>query len=403
MLDTYFQKCYNIGNNTERKFNMNIDKLIALVCAGAMTVGMTACGGEKADPVKTYVPSYENVKPLGRTMFTDDMLWLAFSGSGAEFTFNGTRAEIVIAGDDNAEKPDNADNQARIAVYVNGERVVDDMIDHAEETYTVFESDTPSDCDIRIVKLSETAMSTCAVKSITTEGGDIKPAEKKEHFIEFVGDSITCGYGVDDEDKSHHFSTKTEDVTKTYAYKTAEALNADYSMVSISGYGIISGYSDGKKKVANQQLPKYYDKLGFSYGTFNGKKAASESWDFTGYTPDVIVVNLGTNDESYTKNMEDRVKDYTDSYVEFLKNIRSHNPDAQIICTLGIMGNGLYPYVEQAVQNYTEETGDAKVCAMPFDVQSPDDGYAADWHPTEATHSKAADKLTAHIKETMGW
>lgn len=382
---------------------MNIDKLIALVCAGAMTVGMTACGGEKADPVKTYVPSYENVKPLGRTMFTDDMLWLAFSGSGAEFTFNGTRAEIVIAGDDDAEKPDNADNQARIAVYVNGERVVDDMIDHAEETYTVFESDTPSDCDIRIVKLSETAMSTCAVKSITTEGGDIKPAEKKEHFIEFVGDSITCGYGVDDEDKSHHYSTKTEDVTKTYAYKTAEALNADYSMVSISGYGIISGYSDGKKKVANQQLPKYYDKLGFSYGTFNGKKAASESWDFTGYTPDVIVVNLGTNDESYTKNMEDRVKDYTDSYVEFLKNIRSHNPDAQIICTLGIMGNGLYPYVEQAVQDYTEETGDAKVCAMPFDVQSPDDGYAADWHPTEATHSKAADKLTAHIKETMGW
>lgn len=382
---------------------MNIRKLLALVCAGAMTMGMTACTGEKSDPVKTYVPSSENVKPLGRTMVTDDMLWLAFSGSGAEFTVSGTKAEIVIAGDDNAEKPDNEDDKARIAVYVNGERVVDDMIDHAEETYTVFESEAPAECDIKIVKLSETAMSTCAVKSITVEGGEIKPAEKKEHFIEFVGDSITCGYGVDDENRDHHFSTKTEDVTKTYAYKTAEALNADYSMVSISGYGIISGYSDGKKKVANQQLPKYYDKLGFSYGTFKGKKVSSESWDFTGYTPDVIVVNLGTNDESYTKNKEDRIKDYTDSYVEFLKTIRSNNPDSQIICTLGIMGSGLYPYVEQAVQNYTEETGDTKVCAMPFDVQSPDDGYAADWHPTDATHTKAAEKLTAEIKSVMGW
>ncbi|MGN1100992.1 MAG: GDSL-type esterase/lipase family protein [Huintestinicola sp.] len=382
---------------------MNISKIMALICAELMAMGMTACGGAKEEPVKTYIPSSENVKPLGRTLLTDDMLWLAFSGSGAEFTVSGTKAEIVIAGDDNAEKPDNEDDQARIAIYVNGERVVDDMIDHAEETYTVFESETPAECDIKVVKLSETTMSTCAVKSITVEGGEIKPAEKKEHFIEFVGDSITCGYGVDDEVKEHHFSTVTEDVTKTYAYKTAEALDADYSMVSISGYGIISGYSDGKKKVANQQLPKYYDKLGNCYGTFKGRKVSSEIWDFTGYTPDVIVVNLGTNDESYTKNKEDRIKDYTDSYVEFLKAIRSHNPDSQIICTLGIMGNGLYPYVEQAVETYTGETGDTKVIAMPFDVQSPDDGYAADWHPTEATHAKAAEKLTAQIKETMGW
>ena len=112
---------------------MNIHKLFALICAGMMSVGMTGCGAEKG-PV-TYAPTSENVKALGRTMLTDDdMLWLAFSGSGAEFTFNGTKAEVVIAGDDNAEKPNNEDNQARIAIYVNGERVVDDMIDHAEET-----------------------------------------------------------------------------------------------------------------------------------------------------------------------------------------------------------------------------------------------------------------------------
>ena len=384
---------------------MNLNKLISVILSGMVSLGMTACSG-KNDTAKaaTYIPSPENVKPIGRTQLTEDnMLWLAFSGSGAEFTFSGTKAEIVIAGDDSAEKPDNTDNQARIAVYVNGERVVDDMIDHAEETYTVFESETPADCDIRIIKLSETAMSTCAVKSITVEGGEIKPAEKKERLIEFVGDSITCGYGVDDENRDHHFSTATEDVTKTYAYKTAQSLNADHSMVSISGYGIISGYSDGKKKVINQQLPKYYDKLGFSYGSFKGKKVSSQKWDFTGYTPDVIVVNLGTNDSSYTKNIEERTAEYTEAYSEFLKDIRSHNPEAQIICTLGIMGNELYPCVDQAVKNYTEETGDTKVTAMPFDVQSPDDGYAADWHPTEATHTKAAEKLTAMIKETMGW
>ena len=68
------------------------------------------------------------------------------------------------------------------------------------------------------------------------------------HKIEFIGDSITAGYGVDDEVKEHGFSTATEDVTKTYAYKTAAALQADYSIVAYSGHGIISGYTgDGEK------------------------------------------------------------------------------------------------------------------------------------------------------------
>ena len=31
------------------------------------------------------------------------------------------------------------------------------------------------------------------------------------------------------------------------------------------------------------------------------------------------------------------------------------------------------------------------------------DGFAADWHPTEATHTKAAAALTEKIKEIMGW
>lgn len=387
---------------------MNAKKLIALAMLPVM---LTACSSESASAAgkepseKVYTPSAENVKPLGRTMLTDDnMLWLAYSGSGAEFTFKGTKAVITIAGDDSAAKADNADNQARIAVYVNGERVVDDMIDNPEETYTVFERESSEECDVKIVKLSETAHSTCAVKSIAvTAEEDIAPAEKKERFIEFIGDSITCGYGVDDENRDHHFSTTTEDATKTYAYKTAENLGADYSMVSISGYGIISGYSDGRKKVSNQTMPRYYDKLGFSYTALGGKKPNAYDWDFTGYTPDVIVVNLGTNDDSYTKSDEEKCNEFAQAYTEFLGTIRSHNPDSQIICTLGIMGANLYPYVEKAVDSYTAETGDTKVTAMRFDNQDQADGIAADWHPSEKTHAKAAGALTDKIKEITGW
>jgi len=40
---------------------------------------------------------------------------------------------------------------------------------------------------------------------------------------------------------------------------------------------------------------------------------------------------------------------------------------------------------------------------MKFDVQLEADGYAVHFHPSRATHSKAAKKLTAHIKELMEW
>ena len=141
-------------------------------------------------------------------------------------------------------------------------------------------------------------MSTVGIKEIRCVGSAIKPTEKKDMLIEFIGDSITCGYGIDDPDKDHHFVTATEDVTKAYAYLTAKTLDADYSMLSFSGYGIISGYTDNDNKVSAQTVPQFYTKLGYSWGK-NGDFSPQESeWEFSGRQPDLVVVNLGTNDES---------------------------------------------------------------------------------------------------------
>lgn len=402
---------------------MSKRKKIAVGCLAALLLAFAACAepvqnqeeqvsdvqtettNEEELTVNTYIPNTEYVKPLGRTYFIEDTLWLAFSGAGAEFHFSGKKAVITLLGDSTAKNPDNDGNYARVAVYVNGERVADELMNEAEKTIAVWESDTVEDCTVKIVKLSETAMSTLGIKSIEVEAaGAIAPTEEKEHFIEFIGDSITCGYGVDDEVAEHHFSTATEDVTRAYAYKTAEALDADYSMVSISGYGIISGYTaEGEKKITAQTLPQYYDKLGFSYGRYKWQTPADITWDFTGRQPDVIVLNLGTNDDSYTLDFPERQEEYRAAYVEFLKVIRSHNPEAKILCVLGIMGDRLYPVVEKAVTDYTAETKDTNIASMRFEEQKAADGYVADWHPTAVTHDKAAEKLTAYMKELMGW
>ncbi len=351
---------------------------------------------------KTFAPSKEYVKTFGRTEYLQDTLWMVLSGTGAEFSFTGTKAEITIQAD--TAIMGGIDSQARVAIFVNEECVVDDMVDSLTETYKVFESEEPKECVVKVIKLSEAPMSSIGIKQVeVTSYGDIKPTPDKEYLIEFIGDSITCGYGVEDEVKEHHFSTKTENVMKAYAYKTAMALDADYSMVSYSGHGIITGYTNNGEKVTEQVVPSYYSKLGYTYTTYMGKSAIDVEWDFSKRQPDLIVINLGTNDESYTGSDTAKRQEYITGYVAFLKTIREKNPDATILCTLGIMGDGLFVSAQRAVKQYKEETGDKNIDVMKFDVQSPSDGYAADWHPTEVTHTKASEKLTAKIRDLMGW
>lgn len=351
---------------------------------------------------QVYKATEEHVKIIGRTYFYNDTLWLALSGGGVEFSFYGKKAEITLKGDAIAST---GNNLARVGISVNGKRVIDDLIDKPLKTYTVFESDSAQDVVVRITKLSEAAMSTVGIQEILVYAADgIKPTRPNVHTIEFIGDSITCGYGIDGEHELHSFSTATEDVTKTYAYLAAEKLQADYSMVSFSGYGIITGYTENDTKLTTHLLPDYYEKVGKSQGKFDDNRVPQDiCWDFDKFVPELIVINLGTNDDSYTKEDITKQTEYAQEYVQFLKMVRRNNPHTPILCTLGIMGDRLFPFVEQAVNNYTRETRDSNVTTMKFDVQLATDGYVADFHPSRVTHGKAADKLTAHIKELMAW
>ena len=246
-------------------------------------------------------------------------------------------------------------------------------------------------------------MSTCGISKIEVTG-QIRATKAKKKLIEFIGDSITCAYGVDDEDRDHHFSTKTEDVTKGYAYKVAEKLGVDYSMVSYSGYGIISGYTETGDKFSAQLVPTYYEKLGFSNNIYMSKYVPQDiEWNFTKQQPNLIVINLGTNDNSYVLGKDVRKEEYISGYVAFLKTVRKCNPNATILCTLGIMGTDLCPAVEEAARRYQKETEDVNIFTMRFTEQLESDGYVADWHPTETTHNKAAERLSAEIKKIMRW
>lgn len=371
-------------------------KIMAGVCSAVLAAscfGVTALAAtESTDKLTSYEATSENVKLIGRTYRKGDSTLLGYSASGIEFKCTGTKAVFNLNGQA---------GPVRIGVFVNGKLVKQGYIKN-KKTNAVEVDLEEGENTVKLIKLSEGAQSVLGVESFEVDGTP-QPTSAAAHSIEFIGDSITCGYGVD-APLGKSFSIYNENAAKTYAYKTAKNFGADYSFVSVSGTGIISSYSGNGKKNEAMLLPDFYDKFCFTWSWIDGEEVAQYDWNFSDYQPELIVVNLGTNDNSYTRGDEAKCAEYEQGYVDFLKHIREKNPDAEILCTLGLMGQELYPNIENAVDTYIDETGDNKIKTFELSVQdNTANGYAVDYHPAPASHATAAEELTSAISDLYGW
>lgn len=345
-----------------------------------------------------YAATDKNVKLVGRTMRSNDITWLIHSGSAVEFTVTGKSANITLAGDSSINNDE--DYRSRYAVIVDGEIIKDDVMGTPEKTLTLFKGETSRTAKVKIIHLSEAMNGAIGVKNISVTSNSaapVRPEPKKDLSIEFIGDSITCAYGVEGLSNYESFKTTTENFMKSYAYLTAQKLNADYSSVSYSGHGIISGFTSSGDINTDSIIPDCYELTGklSDYAT---------NWDFETSSHDVVVINLGTNDSSYvTKEPETRSQEFIDGYIDFLKTVREKNPEAYIICTLGTMGDELYEYVEDAAEKYSTLTGDERIMSYRSAVQNMSaDGIGSDWHPSAITQQKSAYVLADKICQALG-
>ncbi len=384
---------------------MKLKRILSAFLTAMLLISLVGCtGGDNMftidDTVLSAKSFYANTlltKQLGRNYYDNDsgVLWLVHSGSMVEFKINGTKLTVNMISDGGSFGENT--NNARFAIYLDGERVVDHCMTKPEASFEVFNHTEAAEHTVKIIKLSEAAQSIVGIASIDAECyGVIEPTDDKELKIEFIGDSITCAYGVDDEVKEHGFSTHTEDATKSYAYKASELLGADYSLVCYSGNGIISGYSGDGSRATWGLVPEIYTKVGKTGGGEH-PDISSVDWDFGSFKPDYIVINLGTNDNSYVKGDKTKEQEYIDGYVDFLKLVRKNNKDAHIICALGVMGDELFGAIEKAVEQF----GDKNTSTLRFSPRTSSDPIAADWHPAEVTQERAAKELVAHI-ESLG-
>ena len=340
----------------------------------------------------------ENVRYIGRNFYSGDTVWLVQSGSAIEFTVTGRRASVNLFGDGTIAEDEKY--RPRYAVIVDGEIIADSLLASGDETVMLFDGEVSRTATVQVIHLSEANNSAVGVAGISVDSNapkPIAPTAKKDLQIEFIGDSITCAYGVEGKDQYENFKTSTENFMKSYAYLTAKQLNADYSAVCYSGHGIISGYSSGDEKVTDSLVPDYYDYV----GKIDDYRIP---WDFEANENDVVVINLGTNDDSYaSKALEERAPEFAEKYEEFLEQVHDRNPNAYIICTLGTMGcTELYPYIEEAVENFRKATGYDRIMSYQSAVQDFADGLGSDWHPSEVTQQNSAYVLADKICQALG-
>ena len=211
--------------------------------------------------------------------------------------------------------------------------------------------------------------------------------------IEFIGNSITCGYGIESEDRDAPFTYETENHYYTYAALTARALEAQHLVVARSGIGVYRNYGSPASG-SPDCMPAMYEQTLFLDST--------EQWNHDLYTPDVVCVNLGTNDVSEDKYDENLL---TDAYRGFAAHLRGIYPKAKIVMLTGCMLNGRQlDAVKKALDTVTAERrakGDDEVYRFDFTPQTGSLGYAPGWHPTMRQHRKMAVELTTYLKKLM--
>ncbi len=350
----------------------------------------------------TVKPNSEHIRTIGRTVYRNDILYLGFSCTAAEFNFTGKSISAEITTDWVLNEPWQAMFQAYAAVFVNDVLIKRFPIESGTNSYEIFSADKETSVKICIMKMSENAFDKMGIVSLSSNGNITPTVSKKSRRIEFIGDSITCGFGIEGVFGKDAFSTKQENPYENYAALTARHFNAEFHLVSWTSIGVISNSvpEDSDEPETSWLMPELYDYTDRGTESFLGiPDDKKEIWDNSRFSPQLIVVNLGTNDNLYTRGIPEREKAFLIGYKKFIGKIRSKNPQSVIICALGAMGQELCPQIETAVS----ELHDENIHSIRFDVQREEDGIGAENHPSLATHKKMSQKLISEINRIMKW
>ena len=312
----------------------------------------------------------------GRTEADENGLRLSWSNSGIEFLFNGNRAELHF-GESFADQP----------YYVKV------FIDKGQQKYCI-DGKSPKillDCQrntchhVKALLITENN-SPLLLKKIRIYGKTpefLPKPEDKKLKLEFMGDSITAGFGVVAAKDQDTFYTYEEDSTQTYAFLTAEKLDADLRTICVSGQGVW-------KNCAGETGYRF-EKI------FDMSLRAKDGYDHSAWQPDVMILNCGTNDVP-GKTTEEIM--YTEGSA-LIDKVRKAYPKAHIIWMYGMMNSKFTETLDRLVADKRRE-GDDKIHFLHVDeIYSQKNEVGAIGHPNVNASVRVSGILSRYIANLL--
>lgn len=319
----------------------------------------------------------------GRILEKEGIFYLSYTNSSVSFLARGKSVYMEFV-----TEQKEAVNFAGLRVYVDDRPVGEVVLDAPRKLYKICDLPDREPHLIKVIKITEAAMSQAGLCHIRVEEGEIlkeTPSPDERLKVEFIGDSITCGYGVHGAAESE-YNIREEDGECSYAAFMAREMNWNARYISASGYGMFVEYTGNPEN----NVPKLYPYINW----FEDRERKVEPGEFE---PAFIIVNLGTNDSGFLsdKRMQEG---FVAAYINFLRLLKSFHPDAKIICVLGTLCTNAFPFIKEAVSKVkTEGLKDIYALELPYhDVKK--DGMASS-HPSVATHKKDAERILAFMEE----
>ena len=359
----------------------------------------------------------KELRILGRTGKNNNPLVLFWTGSGFECNYEGSELWCEF-------ETDYSCYEQWIAVFINGALISRQMLQKGKQQVCLFRNmQMRKVTHVKVVKevqaMPGDEEAYLAVNALYGDG-IFRELPEPECRLEFIGDSITSGEGsygsVEEQDWiSMWFST-----TQAYPYLVANRMNAEYRVISQSGYGVCCAWDNNPYNT----IPRYYTQLcGVLSGARNKALGVKEPYDFSSWQPDYIIINLGTNDgcafeqpawkdgtTGQTKKMykdalgipaKECMDEIRTAVKEFLRLVRKNNPDAQILWAYGLMGTIAEPAIKDGIAEYQTESGDKMVQYLALAEMKPEH-IGARSHPGAAGHAAAAETICRKLCEWKG-
>lgn len=354
--------------------------------------------------LRRYSPVDPRVTVHGRTV-PGDPLPLFWTGSGVEFETDS--AQLVFEFETEFET-----REQWIRVELDGATVLRTPLERGWSRVCVYREMASGDRRrVRLYKevqpMPRDPSSLLLLRGIWCDG-EIFAVPPRPLRLEFVGDSISSGEGLAGaasikDGVSMIFSTQGH-----YAVEAAHQLNADFRILSQSGWGVAAGWDND---IAHA-MPLYYEQVcGVIPGPAYAALGAHQMADLSAWIPDVVVIHLGYNDGFALSEPEwhdpisgrpFRVSEefFCQKVINFLTRLRKHHPNTPLIWLYGMFGQTVLPWLEKAIQQYQQTSSDSLVHLILL-PDTPSDQLGSNNHPGVLAHKAVADILVDAIQKIV--